>query len=66
MLPQMGPPETTIWEYPSSDASWASELVEFEASLAGKSGHIADITDACAVLDLIGSAYKQGVGGPSP
>jgi predicted dehydrogenase len=66
MLPQMGPPETTIWEYPFSDASWASELVDFEASQAGKSGHIADVADACAVLSLIESAYKEAVGGPSP
>ena len=27
MLPQMGPPETTIWEYPSSDSSWAKRVV---------------------------------------
>ena len=25
MLPQMGPPETTIWEYPGEDTSWRDE-----------------------------------------
>ena len=29
MLPEMGPPETTIWEYPRSDQSWALELSAF-------------------------------------
>ena len=29
MLPQMGPPETTIWEYPFPDRSWADEFAEF-------------------------------------
>ena len=26
MLPEMGPPETTIWEYPRGDHSWALEF----------------------------------------
>ncbi|HXE52183.1 MAG TPA: Gfo/Idh/MocA family oxidoreductase, partial [Tepidisphaeraceae bacterium] len=26
MLPQMGPPETTIWEYPGEDTSWKAEF----------------------------------------
>ena len=29
MLPQMGPPETTIWEYPRGDESWKIEMTEF-------------------------------------
>ena len=29
MLPEMGPPETTIWEYPMADDSWAVEFAEF-------------------------------------
>src|SRR4029078_1483334 len=29
MLPQMGPPETTIWEYPQADMSWQLEFAEF-------------------------------------
>ena len=59
MLPQMGPPETTIWEYPPSDASWAHELADFSSSQAGKPGDIADIEDACAVLGIIEAAYGR-------
>jgi predicted dehydrogenase len=29
MLPQMGPPETTIWEYPGGDDSWRRETEAF-------------------------------------
>ena len=29
MLPEMGPPETTIWEYPQADNSWEVEFAEF-------------------------------------
>jgi predicted dehydrogenase len=59
MLPQMGPPETTIWEYPLSDTSWAKEFASFKAALAGKQETIADIDDACAVLGIIETAYGK-------
>ncbi len=36
MLPQMGPPETTVWEYPGEDRSWQLELADFETGV--KSG----------------------------
>ena len=29
MLPEMGPPETTAWEYPRGDDSWRLEVAEF-------------------------------------
>jgi len=29
MLPEMGPPPTTIWEYPMIDESWQTEFTEF-------------------------------------
>ena len=33
MLPQMGPPETKIWEYPFPDNSWKNEFSDFERSI---------------------------------
>jgi predicted dehydrogenase len=59
MLPQMGPPETTIWEYPFSDGSWAKEFTSFKAAQSGKQENIADIDDACAVLGIIEAAYRK-------
>ena len=29
MLPEMGPPETTVWEYPRGDDSWRLEMAAF-------------------------------------
>ena len=29
MLPEMGPPETTRWEYPRGDDSWRLEMAAF-------------------------------------
>jgi predicted dehydrogenase len=59
MLPQMGPPEITNWDYPSSDASWASELADFKSDQNGEPTNIADIDDACAVLGIIETAYRR-------
>src|SRR5438552_10859582 len=33
MLPGMGPPETTRWEYPFADRSWEAETAEFIAAI---------------------------------
>ncbi len=33
MLPEMGPPETTSWEYPRGDQSWAAELESFQEDI---------------------------------
>jgi predicted dehydrogenase len=59
MLPQLGPPETTIWEYPFPDTSWHAELESFALTLAGDSSDIADIDDACAAYAIIESAYRR-------
>ncbi len=59
MLPQMGPPETTVWDYPMSDASWASEFAAFKSDQASATASIADVDDACAVLGIIEAAYRR-------
>jgi predicted dehydrogenase len=59
MLPQLGPPETTIWEYPFPDASWDAELRSFAAAVAGNSAEIADIEDACAMWEIIEAVYAR-------
>jgi predicted dehydrogenase len=64
MLPQMGPPETTIWEYPGEDGSWVAELRDFEIAINGERGRGATLDDAVAALDVVAAVYaqsKQGV-----
>jgi predicted dehydrogenase len=58
MLPQMGPPETTRWEYPFADESWVKEINAFVAATRGEASDIADISDAQAVWALIEEAYR--------
>ena len=38
MLPQMGPPETTIWEYPGEDLSWPSRVRRISATCIATGG----------------------------
>lgn len=59
MLPQMGPPETTIWEYPGEDTSWAAEFRDFERAVRGESALGATLEDAVAALEAVGAVYAQ-------
>ena len=59
MLPQMGPPETTIWEYPFPDRSFADEFENFVAAVEGRAPAIGDIDDAHANLSIIQAVYHR-------
>jgi predicted dehydrogenase len=59
MLPRMGPPETTIWEYPGEDTSWTSEFRSFEKAIAGERGDGAALQDAVAALEAVAAVYAQ-------
>ncbi|MFI5335142.1 MAG: Gfo/Idh/MocA family protein [Opitutales bacterium] len=58
MLPQMGPPETTVWEYPAGDGSWAAELAAFETDI--RSGHAPSpgLSEAIRTLEVVELIYR--------
>ena len=64
MLPAMGPPETTIWEYPMADDSWAVELGEFIEDIRRGRPSVAGLADAIAALEVVDCIYKAS--GVSP
>src|SRR5262249_25257000 len=57
MLPQMGPPPTTIWEYPGEDRSWHDEWDDFVASIRDKRQPSGNLDDALAALVVIRRLY---------
>jgi predicted dehydrogenase len=59
MLPEMGPPVTTAWEFPRVDESWALELEDVAAALRGDVTVGASLDDALAVFSLIEQAYDR-------
>lgn len=58
MLPQMGPPETTIWEYPGEDRSWQAEFADLRKSLAGDATLGGELEDGLAALRVVEEAYR--------
>jgi predicted dehydrogenase len=58
MLPEMGPPETTTWEYPMADDSWEVELAEFFDDIKLDRVPAAGLDDAMAALKIIERIYK--------
>ena len=59
MLPQMGPPETTSWEYPMADDSWAVEMAEFYKDIRLDRQPAAGLNDAYQALTVIDQIYKD-------
>jgi predicted dehydrogenase len=59
MLPEMGPPETTIWEYPRGDQSWALEFEEFLEDIRVDRTPSASLADARAALAVVEEVYRQ-------
>ena len=57
MLPQMGPPETTIWEYPFPDTSWKAEFTEFEDAIIRDGPVGPSLEDAQEVLKIVANIY---------
>jgi predicted dehydrogenase len=59
MLPQMGPPEATVWDYPGEDDSWAAEIAEFYEDIRLNRPPRAGLKDAQASLKIIEKIYKE-------
>lgn len=59
MLPEMGPPETTIWEYPMGDNSWDVEMAEFLEDIRLGRQPASGLKDAVAVLDIVDKIYRE-------
>ena len=59
MLPQMGPPDTTVWEYAEADQSWALEFAEFLEDIRLDRPPAAGLADARATLAVVEEIYQQ-------
>ena len=59
MRPEMGPPETTIWEYPMADNSWMSEMSEFIEDIRSGREPSPGLGDAIAALRVVAKLYAE-------
>jgi predicted dehydrogenase len=58
MLPEMGPPDTTAWEYPRGDQSWELEFRDFLDDIAQSRTPNPGLRDARAALDIVRRIYE--------
>lgn len=58
MKPEMGPPDTQVFEFPGEDISWKAEWKNFKDSIAQKTKVVGDIIDAFESLKIVGKVYE--------
>ena len=58
MLPELGPPETTAWEYPRGDQSWQVELDHWMDCIEHRRRPSGSLGDALAALEIVERLYK--------
>jgi predicted dehydrogenase len=59
MLPEMGPPETTSWEYPRGDQSWSIEFAEFVEDIRQRREPNPGLAEAKAALEVVEAIYRR-------
>jgi predicted dehydrogenase len=60
MLPELGPPETTSWEYPGADRSWIDEFAHFADCIVSGETPSGSLEDGLAMLDIVERLYAGG------
>ncbi len=58
MLPQMGPPETTVFEFPAGDGSWALELAAFEEDIRTGRAPSPGLPEGIRTLEIVEQIYR--------
>jgi predicted dehydrogenase len=58
MLPQMGPPEMTTWDYPNGDNSWALEMEAFMEDIRSGRTPVPGLKEARAALEVVEKVYR--------
>src|SRR6185503_9023014 len=59
MLPEMGPPETIIFEYPRSDSSWALEMAAFTDDIRHDRRPEPGLREAIRTLKTVEKIYRE-------
>jgi predicted dehydrogenase len=59
MKPEMGIPDTKVYEFPGPDQSWQIEMSKFEEDVQKKRTPDASLTEAKAALQIVEEIYKK-------
>jgi len=59
MKPEMGPPDTKLYEFSGPDESWQKEMIEFEKDIVLKRQPAAGLNEAKAALAVVETIYGR-------
>jgi predicted dehydrogenase len=59
MLPEMGPPETTVWDFTTGDKSWALELAAFETDIRTGRTPSPGLPEGIRTLEIVEDIYRR-------
>src|SRR5690606_19524600 len=59
MLPQMGPPETTVFEFPGADESWAIETSAFLEDIRQRREPSPGLRESIRTLEIVEEIYRK-------
>jgi len=59
MKPEMGPPDTKLYEFPGPDESWRIEMTKFEEDIRQRRTPDAGLTEARAALQIVEEIYRN-------
>jgi predicted dehydrogenase len=59
MKPELGPPDTQLFEFPGEDDSWRAELLDLRGAIRERRAPLGTLADARAALAIVESAYAQ-------
>ena len=59
MLPQMGPPETTVFDFPAGDQSWALELAAFQEDIRTGRTPSPGLREGIRTLEIVEHIYRS-------
>jgi len=60
MLPQMGPPETTVWDFPPGDVSWTIETSAFVDDITLGREPSPGLLEGIRTLEIVEQIYRKG------
>jgi predicted dehydrogenase len=59
MKPEMGPPDTKLYEFPGPDESWRNEMTGFEEDIRCQRTPVAGLAAARTALQIVEKIYRQ-------
>jgi predicted dehydrogenase len=59
MKPEMGPPDTKLYEFPGPDESWRIEMTGFEEDIRQQRKPDAGLAEARAALQIVEQIYRR-------